>query len=118
VLLYMRQEGRGIGLLGKLKSYELQDRGLDTVESAIVLGYEPDLRDYGVGAQILCDLGLTSIRLLTNNPRKIIGLKGFGLKVTERVPIVIRPTKQNLKYLVTKRDRLGHILGAIEKKLS
>ncbi|MEO0132562.1 MAG: bifunctional 3,4-dihydroxy-2-butanone-4-phosphate synthase/GTP cyclohydrolase II [candidate division WOR-3 bacterium] len=118
VLLYMRQEGRGIGLLGKLKSYELQDRGLDTVDSAIALGYEPDLRDYGVGAQILCDLGLSSIRLLTNNPRKIIGLQGFGLRITERVPIIIKPTKQNLRYLVTKRDRLGHILGSIEEKLS
>ncbi|MEO0072649.1 MAG: bifunctional 3,4-dihydroxy-2-butanone-4-phosphate synthase/GTP cyclohydrolase II [candidate division WOR-3 bacterium] len=118
VLLYMRQEGRGIGLLGKLKSYELQDRGLDTVDSAIALGYEPDIRDYGVGAQILCDLGLSSIRLLTNNPRKIIGLQGFGLRITERVPIIIKPTKQNLRYLVTKRDRLGHILGSIEEKLS
>lgn len=116
VLVYMRQEGRGIGLAGKLQSYTLQDQGMDTVDSAIVLGYKPDLRDYGVGAQILSDLGLTSIRLLTNNPRKIIGLKGFGLKVTERVPIIIKPTKRNIKYLVTKRDRLGHLLGPIEIK--
>ncbi|MCX8015049.1 MAG: bifunctional 3,4-dihydroxy-2-butanone-4-phosphate synthase/GTP cyclohydrolase II [candidate division WOR-3 bacterium] len=116
VLVYMRQEGRGIGLLGKLQSYALQDKGMDTVESAIALGYEPDLRDYGIGAQILCDLGLSSIRLLTNNPRKIVGLKGFGLKITERVPIITKPNKKNIKYLITKRDRLGHLLGAIEDK--
>ncbi len=117
VLVYMRQEGRGIGLLGKLKSYVLQDKGLDTVDSAIALGYQPDLRDYGIGAQILADLGLSRIRLLTNNPRKIIGLEGFGLKVVERVPIIVKPTKKNIKYLTTKRDRLGHILGPIEKAL-
>lgn len=116
VLLYMRQEGRGIGLLGKLQSYALQDKGMDTVDSAIALGFKPDLRDYGIGAQILCDLGLSSIRLLTNNPKKIIGLKGFGLEVTEQVPIITKPNKRNIKYLVTKRDRLGHILGSIEKK--
>jgi 3,4-dihydroxy 2-butanone 4-phosphate synthase/GTP cyclohydrolase II len=116
VLLYMRQEGRGIGLLGKLQSYSLQDKGMDTVDSAIALGFKPDLRDYGIGAQILCDLGLSSIRLLTNNPKKIIGLKGFGLKITEQVPIITRPNKRNIKYLVTKRDRLGHILGNIESK--
>ncbi len=116
VLLYMRQEGRSIGLLGKLQSYALQDKGMDTVDSAIALGYKPDLRDYGIGAQILSDLGLTSIRLLTNNPRKIIGLKGFGLEITERVPIVTKPTKKNIKYLVTKRDRLGHILGSFEDR--
>jgi len=114
VLVYMRQEGRSIGLLGKLQSYALQDKGLDTVDSAIALGYKPDLRDYGIGAQILSDLGLTSIRLLTNNPRKIIGLKGFGLEVTEQVPILAKPNKKNIKYLITKRDRLGHILGPIE----
>lgn len=117
VLVYMRQEGRGIGLLGKLKSYALQDKGLDTVDSAIALGYQPDLRDYGIGAQILADLGLSRIRLLTNNPRKIIGLEGFGLKVVERIPIIVKPTKKNIKYLTTKRDRLGHILGPIEKAL-
>ncbi|MEO0091462.1 MAG: bifunctional 3,4-dihydroxy-2-butanone-4-phosphate synthase/GTP cyclohydrolase II [candidate division WOR-3 bacterium] len=117
VLVYMRQEGRGIGLLGKLKSYALQDKGLDTVDSAIALGYQPDLRDYGIGAQILADLGLSRIRLLTNNPRKIIGLEGFGLKVVERVPIIVKPTKKNIKYLTTKRDRLGHLLGPIEKIL-
>jgi 3,4-dihydroxy 2-butanone 4-phosphate synthase/GTP cyclohydrolase II len=117
VLVYMRQEGRSIGLLGKLQSYALQDQGLDTVDSAIALGYEPDLRDYGIGAQILVDLGLSSIRLLTNNPRKIIGLKGFGLEVTEQVPIITKPNKRNIKYLITKRDRLGHILGKIEKEV-
>lgn len=116
VLVYMRQEGRGIGLLGKLQSYMLQDKGMDTVDSAIALGYQPDLRDYGIGAQILCDLGLSSIRLLTNNPKKIVGLKGFGLKITERVPIITKPNKRNIKYLITKRDRLGHLLGTIENK--
>jgi 3,4-dihydroxy 2-butanone 4-phosphate synthase/GTP cyclohydrolase II len=117
VLVYMRQEGRGIGLLGKLQSYALQDKGMDTVDSAIALGYKPDLRDYGIGAQILCDLGLSSIRLLTNNPRKIIGLKGFGLEVTEQVPIITKPNYKNIKYLVTKRDRLGHLLGTIEREV-
>jgi len=114
-VLYMRQEGRGIGIENKLRAYALQDRGLDTVQANIALGFEPDLRDYGIGAQILSDLGLTSIRLLTNNPRKIIGLRGFGLDVVERVPIIVRPGRKNLRYLVTKRDRLGHLLGDIEK---
>jgi 3,4-dihydroxy 2-butanone 4-phosphate synthase/GTP cyclohydrolase II len=115
VVLYMRQEGRGIGIANKLRAYALQDRGLDTVQANIALGFEPDLRDYGIGAQILSDLGLTSIRLLTNNPRKIIGLRGFGLDVVERVPLVVRPGKKNIHYLVTKRDRLGHLLGNLEK---
>lgn len=115
VLLYMRQEGRGIGIANKLRAYALQDKGLDTVQANVALGFEPDLRDYGIGAQILCDLGLTSIRLLTNNPRKIVGLHGFGLDVVERVPIVVRPVRRNLRYLVTKRDRLGHLLGELEK---
>ncbi len=118
VLLYMRQEGRGIGLTNKLKSYALQDKGLDTVESSLALGFEPDLRDYGVGAQILCDLGLSSIRLLTNNPRKIVGLKGFGLEITERIPILIKPNRKNIGYLLTKRDRLGHILGKLEEEIN
>ncbi|MEO0087658.1 MAG: bifunctional 3,4-dihydroxy-2-butanone-4-phosphate synthase/GTP cyclohydrolase II [candidate division WOR-3 bacterium] len=117
VLLYMRQEGRGLGLFLKLKSYELQDLGLDTVESAKALGKEPDLRDYGIGAQILADLGVTTIRLLTNNPRKIIGLEGFGLKVVERVPLIIKPNKRNIKYLETKRDKLGHLLGDLKSEV-
>lgn len=114
VLLYMRQEGRGIGLLNKLKAYALQDKGLDTVEANLALGLEPDLRDYGIGAQILVDLGLSSIRLLTNNPRKVVGLEGYGLKITKRLPIIIKPNKINKKYLITKRDRLGHLLGEIK----
>jgi 3,4-dihydroxy 2-butanone 4-phosphate synthase/GTP cyclohydrolase II len=115
VVLYMRQEGRGIGLANKLRAYQLQDEGLDTVEANVALGFAPDLRDYGIGAQILADLGLSKIRLLTNNPRKVVGLRGFGLEIAERVPIVCRPNRRNVRYLVTKRDRLGHLLGEIEK---
>lgn len=115
VLLYMRQEGRGIGISNKLRAYRLQDDGLDTVEANVALGFQPDLRDYGIGAQILHDLGLTSIRLITNNPKKVIGLRGFGLEIVERIPIVCKPNRRNLGYLVTKRDRLGHLLGNIEK---
>lgn len=115
VLLYMRQEGRGIGITNKLRAYALQDKGLDTVQANVALGFAPDLRDYGIGAQILADLGLSSIRLLTNNPRKVVGLRGFGLEIVERVPIICRPNRRNLKYLITKRDRLGHLLGDIEK---
>lgn len=115
VLLYMRQEGRGIGIANKIRAYALQDQGLDTVDANLALGFLPDLRDYGIGAQILCDLGLSSIRLLTNNPRKVVALAGFGLKILKRVPIVVKPNQRNLKYLITKRDRLGHILGDIEK---
>jgi 3,4-dihydroxy 2-butanone 4-phosphate synthase/GTP cyclohydrolase II len=110
VILYMKQEGRGIGLANKLKAYELQDKGLDTVEANIKLGFAPDLRDYGMGAQILSDLGVTKMRLLTNNPRKIVALEGYGLEVVERVPIVIPPNPENAHYLATKREKLGHII--------
>ena len=110
VLLYLSQEGRGIGLLNKLRAYELQDRGMDTVEANIALGFPPDLRDYGIGAQILVDLGLTTIRLLTNNPKKIVGLGGYGLSVIDRVAIEMDPVGDNLEYLRTKRDKMGHVL--------
>ena len=110
VILYLSQEGRGIGLLNKIKAYELQDKGLDTVEANEELGFKADLRDYGIGAQILVDLGLKKIRLLTNNPRKIVGLEGYGLHVAGRMPIEIKPGKKNKKYLKTKKKRLGHRL--------
>jgi 3,4-dihydroxy 2-butanone 4-phosphate synthase/GTP cyclohydrolase II len=110
VILYMRQEGRGIGLVNKLRAYELQDKGLDTVEANIELGFKADLRDYGVGAQILVDLGVKKMRLMTNNPRKIIGLEGYGLKVVGRVPIEMPAQDKNLKYLKTKKHKMGHIL--------
>jgi 3,4-dihydroxy 2-butanone 4-phosphate synthase/GTP cyclohydrolase II len=113
VVLYMRQEGRGIGLANKIKAYHLQDNGRDTCEANRELGFKDDLRDYGIGAQILVDLGLSSIRLITNNPRKIIGLKGYGLEVAERVPLQIKPSEHNLHYLETKRDKLGHMLGTL-----
>jgi 3,4-dihydroxy 2-butanone 4-phosphate synthase/GTP cyclohydrolase II len=108
VILYISQEGRGIGLANKLKAYALQDQGLDTVEANQALGFEPDLRDYGIGAQILVDLGLRDLLLLTNNPRKIVGLEGYGLRVTERVPIEIPPKPENAHYLAAKREKLGH----------
>ncbi|MCM8797433.1 MAG: bifunctional 3,4-dihydroxy-2-butanone-4-phosphate synthase/GTP cyclohydrolase II [Candidatus Omnitrophica bacterium] len=110
VILYMNQEGRGIGLVDKIKAYDLQDKGLDTVEANEALGHKADLRDYGIGAQILADLGLKNIRLLTNNPRKIVGLEGYGLKVVERLPLEIDPNPLNYKYLKTKKEKLGHQL--------
>jgi len=110
VILYMRQEGRGIGLAGKIHAYELQEAGFDTVEANEKLGYAADLRDYGIGAQILVDLGLKKIRLITNNPRKIIGLEGYGLEIVERVPLVCEATEHNARYLKTKREKLGHLL--------
>lgn len=113
VILYMKQEGRGIGIINKLKAYDLQDKGLDTVEANIKLGFKPDLRDYGIGAQILVDIGVRKMRLMTNNPKKIVGLEGYGLKVVERVPIETKPNERNIVYLKTKKKKLGHMLDSV-----
>jgi len=110
VLLYMAQEGRGIGLVNKIAAYHFQDHGMDTVEANIKLGFKADARDYTIGAQILADLGITTIKLLTNNPRKVEGLKKYRLKIVERIPILIKPNKSNKKYLNTKMEKLGHYL--------
>jgi 3,4-dihydroxy 2-butanone 4-phosphate synthase/GTP cyclohydrolase II len=117
VLLYMRQEGRGIGIHNKLKAYALQDKGYDTVEANVMLGFAPDPRQYGVGAQILEDIGVKKMRLLTNNPKKRVGLEGFGLEVTDRIPIVAPYKDENVDYMETKRTRMGHILEPVEPSL-
>ena len=114
VFLYMRQEGRGIGVHNKVKAYALQDKGLDTVEANIALGFKADLRDYGIGAQILADLGLHKIRLLTNNPKKVVGLESYGLEIVETVPLIATPTPYNIKYLKTKQKKMGHLLKVDE----
>jgi len=110
VVLYMKQEGRGIGLLNKLKAYKLQEQGLDTVEANLQLGFDMDNRDYGIGAQILHDLGISKIKLITNNPKKRVGLMGYGLEIVENISIEIKPNPHNEKYLQTKRDKLGHLI--------
>ncbi|HET7229303.1 MAG TPA: bifunctional 3,4-dihydroxy-2-butanone-4-phosphate synthase/GTP cyclohydrolase II [Longimicrobium sp.] len=116
-IVYLRQEGRGIGLVNKLRAYNLQDQGLDTVEANLRLGFRPDLRDYGIGAQILLDLGLSNIRILTNNPKKIVGIDGYGLSVTEQVPLGVKPNPHNTDYLRVKRDKMGHLFPAGEEPL-
>jgi len=116
VLVYMHQEGRGIGLTNKIRAYALQDQGMDTVEANLELGFKEDLRDYGIGAQILRDLGVQKLRLITNNPRKIIGLEGYGLSVVERVPIEVPPQESNIEYLRTKQQKLGHLFSKLEAK--
>ena len=111
IFLYMRQEGRGIGLSNKLRAYQLQDQGKDTVEANEALGFPPDLRDYGIGAQILVDLGAQKLKILTNNPKKVVGLKGYGLEIVERIPLEVHPNPLNARYLETKRDKLGHLIS-------
>ena len=113
MLLYLRQEGRGIGLAHKIMAYELQDKGRDTVEANEELGFQADQRDYGIGAQILVELGVKKLRLMTNNPRKFVGLEGYGLSITDRVPIEMPASEANLRYLQTKKDTLGHLLRSV-----
>ena len=115
VLLYMRQEGRGIGLGNKIRAYHLQDKGRDTVEANLELGFKPDLRDYGIGAQILVDLGISQMRLMTNNPKKIVGLEGYGLEVTERVPVETPLCETNQGYLQAKQKKMGHLLNCVNE---
>jgi len=110
VLLYIEQEGRGIGIINKIKAYALQDAGADTVEANVQLGFKPDLRDYGIGAQVLVDLGLKRLRYMTNNPAKLAGLEGYGLEIGERVPLIAEPNASNQRYLDTKRTKMGHFL--------
>jgi 3,4-dihydroxy 2-butanone 4-phosphate synthase/GTP cyclohydrolase II len=110
VIVYMRQEGRGIGLVNKIKAYALQEQGHDTVEANIALGFKPDLRDYGIGAQILVDLGVRKMRLMTNNPKKIVGLEGYGIEITKRIPLEMHPNESNIRYMQTKQKKMGHLL--------
>jgi 3,4-dihydroxy 2-butanone 4-phosphate synthase/GTP cyclohydrolase II len=110
IIVYMHQEGRGIGLVNKIKAYELQELGKDTVEANLSLGFKADLRDYGIGAQILADLGVHKMKLMTNNPKKIVGLEGYGITITERIPIEVKPNENNIKYLTTKKKKMGHLL--------
>src|ERR1044072_2224200 len=110
VVLYIAQEGRGIGLLNKLKAYELQDNGMDTVESNVALGFKADLRDYGLGAQVLADLGLHKLRLMTNNPKKVSGIQGYGLEIVEHVPLIAHSVEERERYLATKKSKMGHML--------
>jgi 3,4-dihydroxy 2-butanone 4-phosphate synthase/GTP cyclohydrolase II len=118
VILYMHQEGRGIGLANKLRAYALQDKGMDTVEANEKLGFKADLREYGIGAQILLDIGVRKMRLMTNNPKKIVGLEGYGLEVVERVPIEVVPHKGNVNYLRVKKEKMGHMIGNLEAVVS
>jgi 3,4-dihydroxy 2-butanone 4-phosphate synthase/GTP cyclohydrolase II len=116
VIVYLRQEGRGIGLVNKIKAYHLQDHGFDTVEANVKLGFPPDMRDFGIGAQILRDLGVRKMRLMTNNPKKLIGLEGYGLEIVERIPLEVGICEHNINYLKTKKEKLGHLLNLKEEE--